>query len=302
MMTNTTGSKIAFVGLGNMGGPMAANLVKAGHDVHVFDLSEAALKHAVDAGAVSSPSASQAAEGADYMITMLPAGMHVKSVLVTRDALLDKISKSCLVIDCSTIDAASARELGQEAVDRGIEFVDAPVSGGTAGAAAGTLAFMVGGSVDGFAKAQPILECMGKNIFHAGGAGAGQVAKACNNMLLAIHMAGTAEALNMGVNNGLDPAVLSEIMLKSSGRNWSLEVYNPVPGVQDGVPSSNDYQGGFMTDLMCKDLGLAMDTSQASRSPVPMGSAARGLFNLHQSQGNGVLDFSSVYKMYQQKS
>jgi len=294
-------SKIAFVGLGNMGGPMAANLVRAGHEVYVFYLSEAALKQAVDAGAIAAPSAKEAAKGADIMITMLPAGIQVTSVLVTGDALLDEIAKSCLVIDCSTIDAGSARELSKAAADRGIEFVDAPVSGGTAGAAAGTLAFMVGGSTDGFAKAQPILACMGKNIFHAGDAGAGQVAKACNNMLLAIHMAGTAEALNMGVNNGLDPKVLSEIMLNSSGRNWSLEMYNPVPGVQKAVPSSNDYQGGFMIDLMCKDLGLAMDASQASRSPVPMGSAARGLFNLHQSQGNGVLDFSSVYKLYQKR-
>jgi len=295
-------SKIAFVGLGNMGGPMAANLVKAGHEVHVFDLSAAALKHATDAGAVSAPSASEAVEAADFLITMLPAGMHVESVLVSRDALLDKIGKDCLVIDSSTIDAGSARSLSKAAADRGIEFLDAPVSGGTAGAAAGTLAFMVGGTEQAFAKALPILECMGKNIFHAGDAGAGQVAKACNNMLLAIHMAGTAEALNMGINNGLDPKVLSEIMLKSSGRNWSLEVYNPVPGVQEGVPASRNYGGGFMTDLMCKDLGLAMDNSQASRSPVPMGSAARGLFNLHQAQGNGALDFSSVLKLYQQQS
>ncbi|MFT6914508.1 MAG: 3-hydroxyisobutyrate dehydrogenase [Motiliproteus sp.] len=295
-------SKIAFVGLGNMGGPMAANLVKGGHEVRVFDLSDAALKQAIDAGAHSAPSASDAVEGAEVLITMLPAGIHVESVLVSRDALLDKISKDCLVIDSSTIDAGSARNLGKAAAERGIEFLDAPVSGGTAGAAAGTLAFMVGGSESGFARALPILECMGKNIFHAGGAGAGQVAKACNNMLLAIHMAGTAEALNMGINNGLDPKVLSEIMLKSSGRNWSLEVYNPVPGVQEGAPASNDYKGGFMTDLMCKDLGLAMDASQASRSAVPMGSAARGLFNLHQAQGRGSLDFSSILKMYQQKS
>ncbi|WP_421870312.1 3-hydroxyisobutyrate dehydrogenase [Motiliproteus sp.] len=295
-------AKIGFVGLGNMGGPMAANLVKNGHDVHVYDLSEAAVQHAVEAGAVFADNAAHAAEGADFLITMLPAGMHVESVLVSGDGLLDKLSKDCVVIDSSTIDAASARSLNKAAADRGIEFVDAPVSGGTAGAAAGTLAFMVGGSDAAFAKVKPILDCMGQNIFHAGGAGAGQVAKACNNMLLAIHMAGTAEALNLGVNNGLDPAVLSEIMLKSSGRNWSLEVYNPVPGVQEGVPASRDYDGGFMTDLMCKDLGLAMDASQGSQSPVPMGSAARGLFNLHQSQGNGKLDFSSLYQLYRKKS
>ncbi len=295
-------AKIAFVGLGNMGGPMAANLVKAGHTVTVFDLSKAALDHAREAGAQVGASAVQAAEGVEFLITMLPAGKHVESVLVNGDALLDVVATNCLAIDCSTIDAETARRISAAAEQKGIAFVDAPVSGGTAGAAAGTLAFMVGGTDAAFAKAQPVLACMGQNIFHAGGAGAGQVAKACNNMLLAIHMAGTAEALNMGINNGLDPKVLSEIMLKSSGRNWSLEVYNPVPGVQEGVPASREYQGGFMTDLMCKDLGLAMDTSQASASPVPMGSAARGLFNLHRAKGNGTLDFSSLITLYQNES
>jgi len=295
-------AKIAFVGLGNMGGPMAANLVKNGHEVHVFDLAPAALQHAVEAGAVAASSAIEAAEGVDFLITMLPAGKHVESVLVSGDALLDRVGGDCLVIDSSTIDAETARKLGQAAEQRGIQFVDAPVSGGVAGAAAATLAFMVGGSDAAFAKAQPVLACMGQNIFHAGGSGAGQVAKACNNMLLAIHMAGTAEALNLGINNGLDPKVLSEIMLKSSGRNWSLEVYNPVPGVQENSAASRNYEGGFMTDLMCKDLGLAMEASQSSGSPVPMGSAARGLFNLHQAQGNGKLDFSSVLRLFGRKS
>ncbi len=291
-------AKIAFVGLGHMGGPMAANLVKAGHDVAVFDLSAAALEHAVEAGAHSAASAVDAVDGAEYLITMLPAGAHVKSVLLSADGLMDRVSKDCLVIDSSTIDAGTAREMAAAAEERGISFVDAPVSGGVGGAVAGTLAFMVGGSSDAFLRARPILECMGKNIFHAGDSGAGQVAKACNNMLLAVLMAGTAEALNMGINNGLDPKVLSEIMSKSSGNNWALQVYNPVPGVMEGTPACNDYQGGFMVDLMCKDLGLAMDASQASRSPVPMGSAARGLFNLHQAKGNGPLDFSSIFRLY----
>ncbi|MCW8886854.1 MAG: 3-hydroxyisobutyrate dehydrogenase [Motiliproteus sp.] len=294
-------AKVAFVGLGNMGGPMAANLVKAGHDVAVFDLSPAAVEHAVEDGAHSASSAIEVVEGAEVLITMLPAGMHVKSVLVTGDALMDKVSKDCLLIDSSTIDSATAKEMGQEAADRGIRFIDAPVSGGVGGAVAGTLAFMVGGSDEAFTAAKPFLECMGKNIFHAGDSGAGQVAKACNNMLLSVLMAGTAEALNMGVNNGLDPKVLSEIMSKSSGNNWSLQVYNPVPGVMEGVPASNDYQGGFMVDLMCKDLGLAMENSQQTRSPIPMGSAARSLFNLHQSKGNGGLDFSSIYRLFNKK-
>ncbi len=295
-------AKIAFFGLGNMGGPMAVNLVKAGHEVRVFDLSADAVQHLVDEGATTAASAEAVVEGAEVVVTMLPAGQHVEALLVKQTALLDKLPAGTLVIDSSTIDASTARRVAEAAADRQLLFVDAPVSGGTAAAAAGTLAFMVGGSDDAFGRARPILEGMGKNIFHAGPSGAGQVAKVCNNMLLAIHMAGTAEALNLGINNGLDPKVLSEIMLKSSGRNWSLEVYNPVPGVMENVPASRDYQPGFMVDLMCKDLGLAMETSQSSRTPVPMGSAARGLFNLHAAKGNGQLDFSSILKLFKSEA
>lgn len=291
---------IGFIGLGNMGGPMAINLLKAGHTVKAFDLSLEAVEVVVAAGGISAKSAIDAATGSNFVISMLPAGQHVEGLYQTGDApLLDVVSKDALIIDSSTIDAATAQRVSAAASARGVSFIDAPVSGGVGGAVAGTLAFMVGATDEQFAKAKPILDCMGKNIFHAGQSGAGQIAKACNNMLLSILMAGTSEALNMGMKNGLDPAVLSEIMKQSSGNNWALQVYNPVPGVMEGVPSSNDYQGGFQVDLMYKDLGLAMELSQQSATPVPMGSAARSLFSLHKSKGNGGLDFSSVIKLYQ---
>ncbi|MCZ2723701.1 3-hydroxyisobutyrate dehydrogenase [Marinomonas sp. 15G1-11] len=290
---------IGFIGLGNMGGPMAANLVRAGYLVKAFDLSADALAQAEAASCVVAMSASEAAQDADVIISMLPAGKHVNSLYVTgQTPLFDVAKKGALIIDCSTIEADMARSISALAIERGIDFIDAPVSGGVGGAQAGTLSFIVGASEAQFEKAKPVLESMGKNIFHAGEHGAGQIAKACNNMLLAILMAGTCEALNMGMKNGLDPKVLSEIMKQSSGNNWALQVYNPVPGVMDNVPSSNDYQGGFQVDLMFKDLGLAMELSQSSASATPMGSAAKGLFNLHKSHGNGALDFSSVIRLY----
>lgn len=291
---------IGFIGLGNMGGPMAANLAKAGHAVQAFDLSAEALSAATAAGCQQADSAQDAVKGAALVITMLPAGKHVKSLLLEGDApLFEHLEDGALVIDCSTIDVHTAREIAAVAQQRQIDFIDAPVSGGVGGAQAGTLTFIVGGSAEQYATALPVLEAMGKNIFHAGEHGAGQIAKACNNMMLAILMAGTCEALSMGVKNGLDPAVLSDIMKQSSGNNWALQVYNPVPGVMDNVPASRDYQGGFQVDLMFKDLGLAMDLSQQSASATPMGSAARALFNLHKSQGNGGLDFSSLIRLYQ---
>ncbi|WP_268927853.1 3-hydroxyisobutyrate dehydrogenase [Neptunomonas japonica] len=291
---------IGFIGLGNMGGPMAINLVKAGHTVKAFDLSAEAVAKVVSEGGVSAQSAKDAVTDADFVVSMLPAGKHVQGLFVTGDdPLFEHVKKDVLIIDSSTIDAATVQSVAAAAEARDIDFIDAPVSGGVGGAIAGTLAFMVGASEAQFAKAKPILDVMGKNIFHAGTHGAGQVAKACNNMLLAVLMTGTSEALNMGVKNGLDPAVLSEIMKQSSGNNWALQVYNPFPGVMEGVPSSNDYQGGFQVDLMFKDLGLAMEMSQQSASPTPMGSQARALFNLHKVNGNGGLDFSSVLKLYQ---
>lgn len=292
---------VAFIGLGNMGGGMAANLVKAGFKVNAFDLSSTAQQHAKQVGCNISDTANDAVVDADYIVSMLPNGEIVEAVYLQQEALLDHISKHALVLDCSTIAPENSRRVGAGAKQRGISFVDAPVSGGVAAAAAGTLAFMVGGSDTDFTATQPVLQAMGANIFHAGAVGAGQTAKICNNMLLAIHMTGTAEALQLGIDNGLDPKVLSEIMLKSSGSNWSLEKYNPVPGVLDGVPSSNNYEGGFMVDLMLKDLGLAMEAGLHSKSSTPMGAAARNLFNLHKSatgKDKGNQDFSSVIQLY----
>ena len=291
-------AKIAFIGLGNMGGPMAVNLVKAGHEVTVFDLVPAAVEAAVAEGAQSAASAEAAATSKDFVISMLPAQQHVEGLYIDQAGLLDIVDKNTVIIDSSTIAAESAQRVAAEAEKRGIKMVDAPVSGGVGGAKAGTLSFIVGGTEEAFGLVKPILEAMGKNIFHAGASGAGQVAKVCNNMLLAILMAGTTEAIGMGVKNGLDPAVLSDIMSKSSGNNWALQVYNPYPGVMEGVPSSNNYQGGFMVDLMAKDLGLAFDSAVKSRCSIPMGSMARNLFAMHAANGNGSLDFSSIQKMF----
>lgn len=288
---------IAFIGLGNMGGPMATNLVKAGHEVTVFDLVPSQVAKLVEAGAKQADSAKVAAQNAEFVISMLPAGKHVKQLYLGEDGLKNCLHKDCIVIDSSTIDAESARSVGAELHDAGIRFVDAPVSGGVGGAVAGTLTFIVGGEKTVFEQVEPILSAMGKNIFHAGDVGAGQIAKICNNMLLAVLMSGTSEALQMAINNGLDPKVMSDIMLQSSGRNWTLELYNPCPDVMPNVPSSNGYQGGFMVDLMKKDLGLAMEAANQSQSMTPMGALASNLYNIHSAQGNGTKDFSSIFEM-----
>lgn len=289
---------IGFIGLGNMGGPMAANLVNAGHTVRVFDLNKTAVSELADKGAIAANDAAECAIGADIFISMLPASKHVKSLYLGETGLINLLDSKTLVIDCSTIDAESARQVGSEFAQKGIDFVDAPVSGGVAGATAGTLTFIVGGEQSHFEKAKLALVDMGKNIFHAGDIGAGQVAKICNNMLLSILMAGTSEALQMGINNGLDPKVLSDIMTASSGRNWTLELYNPCPGVMETAPASNDYKPGFMVDLMAKDLGLAMEAAQQSNSSTPMGSMAKNLYTMLQHQGAGSDDFSAIFKLF----
>jgi len=289
---------ITFIGLGNMGGPMASNLVKAGHNVTVFDLSKDAVQTLVSEGAKTADTAHEAAQGAECVITMLPAGQHVEAVYLGDDGLLAKLPEGTLVIDSSTIAPETARGVAEEAKARNIPFLDAPVSGGVGGAKAGTLTFICGGAEDTFAKAKPILDAMGKNIFHAGPHGSGQVAKICNNMLLAILMAGTSEALALGVKNGLDPTVLSEIMKQSSGGNWALNVYNPWPGVMENAPASRNYEGGFLVNLMTKDLGLAFDNAVKNQASIPMGSLARNLFSIHAGQGNGTLDFSSIQRLY----
>lgn len=291
-------ARIAFIGLGNMGGPMAMNLLKAGHEVTVFDLVPESIQALVDHGASSSTSAAEAVKNAEVVISMLPAGKHVKMLFIEDQDLVANLSKGCLVLDASTIDAASARLVSESLATKGIHMMDTPVSGGVAAATAGTLSFMCGGEQAAFEKAKEILSAMGQKIFHAGGAGAGQIAKICNNMLLSVLMVGTSEALKLGQSYDLDPSVLSEIMLASSGRNWTLEVYNPCPGVMETAPSSKDYQPGFMVDLMCKDLGLAMQAALESGSATPMGALARSLYASHQSlnDSNGKLDFSSIFE------
>ncbi|CAM5791336.1 3-hydroxyisobutyrate dehydrogenase [Castellaniella caeni] len=293
-------STIGFIGLGHMGGPMAQNLLKAGHTLKVFDLVPQALQAAVQAGATACASAKEAVAGVDLIVTMLPASRHVEGLYLGKDGLLEAIAKGTLVLECSTIAPESARKVSKAAAERGIRMLDAPVSGGTGGATAGTLTFIVGGADADLEAAMPYLQVMGKNIFHAGDAGAGQVAKICNNMLLGIQMAGTAEALALGVANGLDPQTLSDIIAKSSGRNWATELYNPWPGVMEHAPASHDYEGGFGVDLMLKDLGLAAEASMQARATTPLGELARNLYALHSTQGHGKLDFSSILKLYHQ--
>ena len=291
-------TRIGFIGLGNMGGPMASNLVKSGIEVTGFDLMDEALKIAEQNGIKIASDAASTALNIDILISMLPASQHVESLYLEENGLLEILDKQTLIIDCSTIAPNSARTVANKAKELGLRMIDAPVSGGVVGAHNASLTFIVGGDSDNVAKAKPILEKMGKNIFHAGNNGAGQVAKVCNNMLLAIHMCGTAEAIALGVKNDLDPTVLSEIMRKSSGGNWSLEVYNPFPGVMEGVPASRNYEGGFLNKLMFKDLGLAKEASESSNSQTPMGNLARELYQELMEQGLEDLDFSSIQKKY----
>ncbi|TCS39104.1 3-hydroxyisobutyrate dehydrogenase [Paucimonas lemoignei] len=294
---------IAFIGLGNMGLPMAKNLVKAGFTVTGFDLSAAALQALEAAGGKTADSAAQAADGAQVVVSMLPAAAHVKSLYLGSgqegEGLLARLPAGTLVIDSSTISTSAAREVAQAAREKGVAMIDAPVSGGTTAAAAGTLTFMVGGAEQDLDQARPVLEKMGKNIFHAGGHGAGQTAKVCNNMLLGIIMSGTCEALQLGIAHGLDPKVLSEIMGKSSGASWVVNSYNPCPGTLETSPSARGYIGGFATDLMLKDLGLAMEAATDIRASVPLGGLARNLFALHSAAGNGKLDFGSIFRMFE---
>lgn len=295
-------ANIAFIGLGHMGAPMAANLVKSGASVRVFDLVPEAMTSLAELGAIPAKSACGAAAGADVVITMLPAGKHVRSLYLGDGSdgkgLVDIVAEGTLLIDCSTIDAQSAKHVATVAADKGLAFIDAPVSGGTAGAAAGTLTFICGGTDTAFEQASKVLTHMGANILHAGGPGAGQVAKICNNMLLSVLMVGTSESLQMGIDHGLDPKVLSEIMKVSSGGNWTLDKYNPCPEVMESVPSSNGYQGGFMVDLMVKDLGLSQEAALLSNSSTPMGALARSLYVNHARQGNGGRDFSSIFEQF----
>lgn len=291
-------TQIAFIGLGHMGLPMARNLLNAGHSLSVFDLVASAVDELAAQGARAASSAADAVSATEVVISMLPASRHVEGLYLGDAGLLSVIAPGSLVLECSTIAPEAARKVHQAAAARGIALLDAPVSGGTAGAAAGTLTFMVGGTAATLERARPILAGMGKSILHAGPEGAGQVAKVCNNQLLAVHMIGTAEAMALGVANGLEPATLAEIMRQSSGGNWSLEKYNPWPGVMDNVPASRDYSGGFAAELMTKDLGLAQESAQSTGSSTPMGALALQLYRMMIKRGEGKLDFSAVQKLF----
>jgi len=290
---------IGFIGLGNMGAPMAHNLLKAGHQLSVFDLNAAAVENLVGAGALPVDSPTAIAQGnAELIITMLPAAAHVKSVYLGENGLIASSRAGVMLIDCSTIDPHSAREVAKAAAEHGNPMLDAPVSGGTGGAAAGTLTFMVGGSDADFDRAQPILAAMGKNIVHCGAAGNGQVAKVANNMLLGISMIGVAEAMALGVALGMDAKTLAGVINTSSGRCWSSDTYNPFPGVLDNVPASRGYSGGFGSDLMLKDLGLATEAAKQVRQPVILGAIAQQLYQSFSAQGHGGLDFSAIINQY----
>jgi 3-hydroxyisobutyrate dehydrogenase len=288
-------ARIAFIGLGNMGSGMAANLAKAGHAVRAFDLAEAALAKAEANGCARAGSAAEAAADAEAVVTMLPAGNHVREFY--ESAIIGAAPKSAILIDCSTIDVATAREENAKAEAAGYRMVDAPVSGGIAAADSGTLTFMVGGSEAAFEQAREILEKMGKAVIHAGGPGSGQAAKICNNMLLGASMIATCETFVLAQRLGLDLQTFFDIASKASGQCWSMTSYCPVPGVGPVTPADRDYEGGFATALMLKDLRLAMEAAQSVDSYTPMGAEAEALYGRFADRGGGGKDFSAIIRM-----
>ena len=288
-------ARIAFIGLGNMGGGMAANLAKAGHDVIAFDLSEDALARAEGRGCARAASAQETVKDAEAVITMLPAGKHVRDVY--ESSVIGTAPKAAILIDCSTIDVATAREEIEKAAGDGYAMADAPVSGGIAAAEGGSLTFMVGGTSEAFERARPFLEIMGKAVIHAGGPGSGQAAKICNNMLLGASMAATCETFVMARKLGLDLQTFFDISSKASGQCWSMTTYCPVPGIGPETPADRDYEGGFAADLMLKDLRLAMEAAQSVDAYTPMGAAAEELYARFSDLGGGARDFSALIKM-----
>jgi len=293
---------IGFVGLGNMGGPMAANLIRAGHKLRVLDLSRPAVAKIVEAGAEAAASASDATKGVDAVITMLPAGQHVRGIYLGAEGLIASASRGCLLIDCSTIDVATARDVSAAAEAAGLEMLDAPVSGGVSGAQAATLTFMVGGSEIAFKRAEPILSSMGKAVIHAGGPGNGQAAKICNNMILGITMIAVSEAFTLGEKLGLSHQTLFDIASKSSGQCWSLTSYCPVPGPVPASPANRNYAPGFTTAMMLKDLKLAQEASRMADANTPLGAEAASLYGLFASKGAASLDFSAIVQFLRGKS
>ena len=287
---------IGFIGLGNMGAPMAANLLKAGHNVTGHDLMPAAVEKFAASGGRAAASAAEAIAAADIVITMLPAGPQVREVYLGNAGILGRARKDALLIDCSTIDVDTARAVAAAAREAGFDMLDAPVSGGTAGAAAATLTFMVGGEAAAFARARPVLEAMGRTIVHTGPAGNGQAVKICNNMLLAVSMIATCEALTLGQKLGLEPQTLFDVVSKSTGQCWALTGYCPVPGPVPTSPANRDYQPGFTAAMMLKDLRLAQQAAGAVAAPTPMGAAAAALYQLFVDGGAAGLDFSAIYR------
>ena len=290
-------TKIAFIGLGNMGIGMAANLAKAGHQVMALDISKDAIARAEELGCVAAKNAQDAVKNADVVVTMLPAGAHVKLVYGGEDGVFNYARPDTLMIDCSTIDVASAREVIASAEHKGFAMIDAPVSGGVGGAKAGTLTFMCGGTGKAFERAKPFLKIMGKNIFHAGDAGNGQVAKIANNMLLGIHMIGTCEAFNLAEKLGLDAQTFYDISSTASGQNWSMTSYCPAPGPLPSAPSNNDYKAGFSAAMMLKDLRLAQDAASSSGAQTPLGAQSAAIYSQMEAAGKDGLDFSGVMKL-----
>jgi len=290
--------KIAFIGLGNMGAPMARNLLKAGHTLTVFDVAKNSMDRLVAAGASGAASAADAASGAEAVVTMLPSSPHVRAVYLAENGVLSGVRRDVPLVDSSTIDPHTAREVAQAAARQGNPMADAPVSGGTGGAEAATLTFMVGASKPLFEKIKPLLAQMGENVVHCGESGNGQVAKICNNMLLAISMIGVSEAMSLGVALGIDPQVLTGIINTSSGRCWSSDTYNPYPDVMPGVPAARGYTGGFAADLMLKDLGLAIDAARQAKQSVVLGAVAQQLYQMMTGRGDGGKDFSGIVNLY----
>ena len=289
---------IAFIGLGNMGAPMARNLLKAGHSLNLFDLNQSILAELAALGGHISTSPREAALGTELVITMLPAAAHVRSVWLGEDGVLAGIGAGVPAVDCSTIDPQTARDVAAAAAKQGVQMADAPVSGGTGGAQAGTLTFMVGAPQALFDTLHPVLEQMGRNIVHCGDVGTGQVAKICNNLLLGISMVGVSEAMALGAALGIDSEVLAGVINSSTGRCWSSEVYNPWPGIVETAPASRGYTGGFGAELMLKDLGLATEAARQAHQPVVMGAVAQQLYQAMSLRGEGGKDFSAIINSY----
>ncbi|MBC6404834.1 MAG: 3-hydroxyisobutyrate dehydrogenase [Rhodospirillales bacterium] len=290
-------ARIGFIGLGNMGGPMAANLARAGHEVAGFDLKDDAMERAAGTGVAPATTARAAAGGAEAVVTMLPAGQQLRDLYLGEGGLLAAVSADSLLIDSSTVDLASARAVHAAAAAAGRIFVDAPVSGGVAGAEQAALTFMCGGSEAAFARAKPLLEAMGRSVVHAGGAGNGQAAKLCNNMLLGISMLGVCEAFVLAEKLGLDPQALFDIASKSSGSCWAMLNHLPLPGIVEGAAANRDYRPGFAANLMLKDLRLSQEAALQAAAATPLAAAAAALFGMFVNAGNGDLDYSAIVKM-----